>query len=229
MKRIGLIGGISWVATSAYYRQLNMEVARRLGGNASVDLVLRSLDFSEVLSHADNPERIARMMQDAADALVGAGAEILAVGSSTGHKFFSGAGQSAVAFLHIADVIRDYLYKNEIQRIGVLGTKFILNDGFLLDRVNADAAFDIMMPEGEDVSRLHGIIIDEIARQDVGAQSLEHLHRMVSSFEREGAAAVLLGSTELWYAFQDVTTSLPTIDTAEIHSKALIDLALAED
>ena len=226
MRRVGLIGGISWVATSAYYERLNLEVGRRLGGNASADLVIRSLNFAEVLAHAGTPAVIEEMMAEAVRTLVGAGARIIAVGSSTDHKFLGDLKQADVSFLHIADAVRGHLRAKRIRRLGILGTKYVLNDPFLTDRINIGGQFEFLKPEGRDIDRLHTLIIEEIAQQNVGKRSLRRLADMVSSFQEAGAEAVLLGSTELWYAFREIAVDLPVIDGAEVHSRAIVESAL---
>ncbi|MEM8987934.1 MAG: amino acid racemase [Pseudomonadota bacterium] len=227
MKRIGLIGGISWLGTAAYYETLNAEANKRLGGAASADIILRSFNFQDVLAHAAQAETVCAMMADAAHVLIQAGADVIAVGSSTGHMFLGEFEWQDVEFLHIADALRSHMKEVNFRKVGLLGTGHVLNSGFFAERFNPDGWFELLAPSADDIDVLNAVIMSELPQQAVGQSSSQRLASMISEFKKSNVDAVLLGSTELGYAFADAAVDIPLINSAEVHARAIMDAALA--
>src|SRR5687768_5148027 len=173
MKRIGLIGGMSWESTTLYYQLINTGVRARLGGHASADLVLRSLDFApiEVLQRAGDWVGLDAMMAQAALDVEAAGADIVLLCTNTMHRC-ADAIEAAIAipFLHIADPLEITLAELEIDSIGLLGTRYTMEQGFYRERLEA-AGIEVLVPEEPDRSEVHRIIYEELVLGQVEEKS----------------------------------------------------------
>jgi aspartate racemase len=229
VKRIGLIGGTSWVSTLDYYRLLNELTNRRLGKNHSAELLLRSFDFQPLLEMVDDVEAVEEILAEAAEQLVNAGAQLLALASNTGHKF---AGpledRDDVPLLHIGDAIRGSLLKNGAKRVGLIGTSFTMRDASLIGRLTSGGKVETVLPPPESFPQIDSVIFGELAKARFGDGANSLLKALVESLEAEGVDALLLACTELTFAFERMSYDLPIYDSTHIHCEALVNAALSE-
>ncbi|KKB11092.1 hypothetical protein VE25_15075 [Devosia geojensis] len=227
MRTIGLIGGMSWESSAHYYRILNEETARRLGGLHSAEVILHSVDFApiEAMQRADDWQAAGVRLAGVARGLVAAGAEVLGLATNTMHIVADEmtAGLDA-RFVHIADPTAEALLADGFGRVGLLGTRFTLEKPFYRERLNA-RGLDVLVPE-VDVTNLNGIIYDELCRGIVTEDSRRRYVSAIELLAARGAEAVILGCTEIGMLIDDSVSPLPVYDTTELHAKALVAAAL---
>jgi aspartate racemase len=235
MQRIGVIGGMSWYSTAEYYRVINERVQERLGGHHSADLLVHSLDFAEIRQcQIDGDwERAGKIMAASAAGLVGAGAHLVLLATNLMHKA-AGAIEDAIAaapvptgtvrFLHIADAVAQEAGRRGAQRIGLLGTRRVMEDGFYTERL-ARHGVDTVVPAAPTRARLDEIIFDELTVGEVRQASQALLRSAVDDLAADGAQAVALACTELELAITEA--EVPLIATARTHARAAADQALA--
>jgi aspartate racemase len=232
MKRIGVIGGMSWYSTAEYYRVINERVQERLGGHHSADLLVHSLDFDEIrqCQIEGDWERAGKVMATSAAGLVGAGAQLVVLATNLMHKA-AGAIEDAIAtlsvtvpFLHIADAVGQEAARLGARRIGLLGTRPVLEDGFYAERL-ARHGIDMLVPDAPTRLRLDAIIFDELTVGEVRPESQAALQAAAERLAADGAQAVALACTELELAI--TAAEVPLIATARTHALAAADLALA--
>lgn len=165
MKRIGLIGGTSWVSTLDYYRLLNEGVQQRLGGHHSADLVLRSLNFQPLIEQLQNYAAIETVFAEAARDLHRAGVELLGIASNTGHKFLRRIDEDALLpLVHIGDVVGDALKHDGVTRIGVLGTSMTLSDQVMLTKFSCNHTINLVVPAETQRAQLDALIFGGSSR-----------------------------------------------------------------
>ena len=227
MKTIGLIGGMSWESTALYYRILNQETARRLGGLHSAPVLLHSLDFApiEELQQAGKWDEAGKLLAAAARGLVAGGASVIGLASNTMHIV---AGQIedglGVPFIHIAEPTAAALIESGVRRVGLLGTRFTMEMLFYKDRLKA-RGLDVLVPDA-DVPALNAIIYDELCLGIVRDPSRQIFVDAISRLGNRGAEAVILGCTEIGMLIDQTSSTLPVFDTTELHAKALVAAAL---
>jgi aspartate racemase len=226
MKRIGVIGGMSWYSTAEYYRVINERVQVRRGGHHSADLLVHSLDFAEIRQcQIDGDwERAGKIMAASAAGLVGTGAELVVLATNLMHKAAAAIEDAvAVPFLHIADAVGREATRLGARRIGLLGTRPVLEDGFYAERL-ARHGVDVVVPDAPTRARLDDIIFGELTVGDLRPESQDELRNAVDALASDGAQAVALACTELELAV--TTAAVPLIATARTHARAAADLAL---
>jgi aspartate racemase len=229
VERIGVIGGMSWYSTAEYYRVINERVQERLGGHHSADLLVHSLDFEEIRRCQVEAgwDRAGKIMAASAAGLVGAGAQRVVLATNLMHKA-AGAIEDGlpVPFLHIADSVAQEAARLGAQRIGLLGTSPVLEDGFYAERL-ARHGVDVLVPDAPTRERLDAIIFDELTVGEVRPQSRAELRAAVHGLTAAGAEAVALACTELELAVTAEDSLPPLIATARTHARHAADLALA--
>lgn len=224
MKRIGLIGGIGWVSTRDYYSVLNRHAASQRP-SGSCDLVLRSLDFADILARAEAGEDLGATMVDAARDLAAAGASVVAICSGTGHLYADRvAKQAGVELVHIADAAAIGLKAAGVERIGLAGTRRMLDDGGFATRLSA-AGIEVVLPSAESIAALDAAIFAELEHERVGAASRSALDGLQRDFVGRGVQDILLGCTELPFAVRAHPLRSRTWDAIELHCDALLDRA----
>jgi aspartate racemase len=225
MRLLGVLGGMSWTSTEAYYRGLNEGVAARLGGLHSARLVLHSVDFDPVAraQHAGDWDATAGILGEAAAGLAAAGAEALILATNTMHRVAGALEESAgIPLLHIADPTATALLAAGHRRVGLLATRFTMEEGFYIDRLR-DRGLDVVVPEAEDRTLVHRIIYDELVVDVVRAQSRATYREVVARLAAAGAEAVVLGCTEIGLLLRDGDTDVPLFDTTALHVAAGVD------
>ncbi len=228
MKTIGLIGGMSWESTAHYYRILNEETARRLGGLHSAPVIVHSVDFAPVaaMQSAGEWDAAGRQLNAVAKGLMGAGAEIIGLATNTMHVVADAITTGVdVPFVHIADPTADALLADGFDTVGLLGTRFTMEMGFYKDRLSA-RGLTPLVPE-IDRTNLNGIIYEELCKGIVHEESRRVYVTAIERLAAAGAQAVILGCTEIGMLIDDSVSPLPTYDTTDLHARALVELALA--
>lgn len=229
MKLIGLIGGMSWESTESYYRLINQAVKARLGGLHSARLVLYSVDFHEieVLQRAGDWDTAGRLLADAARSLQAAGAEAIVLCTNTMHKVAAAIEATvAVPLLHIADATAAAIVAAGHTRVGLLGTRFTMEEAFYRDRLIDRHDLDVLVPaaaEREDVNR---IIYQELCLGVIREESRARYREVISNLVAAGAQAIILGCTEISLLVSAADASVPLFDTTALHARAAVDFAL---
>ena len=228
MKRIGLIGGMSWESTAIYYRLMNEAVRARVGGHASADIVLRSLDFGpiEALQRGGDWAGLEAAMAQAAQDVEAAGADFLLLCTNTMHRC-ADAIEAAVSIplLHIADPLEMALVEMEIETVGLLGTRYTMEQSFYRDRLQA-AEIEVMVPEEPDRSEVHRIIFEELVVGRMEEKSRTRLREVMEQLAGDGADAIVLGCTEIGLLVRQDDALVPILDTTVLHALAAVTMAL---
>ena len=229
MKTLGIIGGMSPESTALYYRIINREVNRRLGGNHSADIVMHSVDFEEFvrLQKSGDWEAAGALLAASATKLEGAGAQLLLVATNTMHKVAPAIERATtVPLLHVVDATATAIQRQGLQRVGLLGTIFTMSDGFYTERMAAQGIQTIVpaKPEQAETSR---IIFEQLCLGRVEPESVQYLQQVITGLKEQGAQGVILGCTELCLAVDEDKTPLPVFDSTTIHALAAVEAVLA--
>jgi aspartate racemase len=229
VKIIGLIGGMSWESTVPYYSQINEAVKQRLGGLHSAKIVLYSVDFHDVekLQHAGDWDAAGAIMADAARSLQAAGAEFLVLCTNTMHKVASSI-ESAVAIplLHIADPTAARIQQAGHSTVGLIGTRFTMEQAFYRDRLVERHGLQVIVPPPEDRETIHRIIYEELCLGVVKDESRSVYRRVMAGLAAQGAQAIILGCTEISLLVSQRDCEVPLFDTTAIHAHAAAEEAL---
>jgi len=229
IKTIGLLGGMSWESTQTYYRLLNENVKSALGGLHSARVILYSVDFAEIetLQHQGNWEETARILTAAACAVEAAGADVLLIGTNTMHKVAPQIEAAiAIPLLHIADATARVLLNDQVHRVGLLGTRFTMEQAFYRERLEA-LGIDVLIPDDAQREIVHRVIYEELCQGVISAASKEQYLAVVEDLSRRGAQGVIMGCTEIGLLIQQTDTAIPLYDTTHIHAAQAVDFALA--
>lgn len=230
MKTIGLIGGMSWESTVPYYRQINDTVKAQLGGLHSAKLVLVSLDFHEVevLQRAGDWDAAGALMARAAQSLAAAGADMVVLCTNTMHKVAHHI-EAAVSMplLHIADPTAVALKQAGVHRVGLLGTRFTMEQAFYRDRLSEQHGLQVITPDTDQRESVHRIIYEELCLGNIRPESREVYRQVMASLVAQGAQAIILGCTEISLLVDDQDSTVPLFDTTSLHARAVALYALA--
>ena len=228
MMRIGLIGGMSWESTAIYYRLLNQEVHARLGGHASADIVMRSLDFApiEALQGAGDWVGLDAMMAQAAQDVEAGGADLLLLCTNTMHRCADAIeGAISIPLLHIAEPLETALEEMGVETVGLLGTRYVMEQGFYRERLE-DAGIEMIVPDEPDRREVHRIIFEELVLGRIEERSREAYRDIMRRLVENDAQAIVLGCTEIGLLVGDDDAPVPVLDTAVLHARAAVELAL---
>jgi aspartate racemase len=231
MRKLGLIGGLSWVSTAMYYEQINKGVARQLGGLSSAPLLLESLDFAPVaeLQSTGAWDELGALMAASARRLVDAGAEGLLLCSNTMHKVYEAVAAAVpVSVLHIGDVTAEKLTADGVKRAGLIGTRYTMGESFYRDRLE-EKGIAVSVPDPATAQEIDRIIFEELAKGNVTRQSERRLKTCLTEMGKARQQAVILGCTELVMLVDPGANVLPVYDTTALHAKAAVDWILDGD
>jgi len=230
MKTIGLIGGMSWESTVPYYRIINEAVAGRLGGLHSAQIVMVSVDFAPLaaLMQAGDWPALGRVLCQAARKIERAGANCLVICTNTMHKV-AGDVQAAIGIplIHIADVTAQAVLAAGIGTVGLLGTRFTMEDDFYVARLAQTHGLAVLVPGAEDRELVHRVIFEELCLGKVTGASRQAFARIIGEMAGRGAEGVILGCTELAMLADPAASAIPLFDTTQIHARSAADWALA--
>lgn len=229
MKTIGLLGGMSWESTETYYRLINQKVRKELGGHHSAKILLYSVDFDEIekLQHQGDWDATARILSDAALSLQKGGADFLVVCTNTMHKVVPQIKESIqIPILHIGDAIGQKAIELGVKNLGLLGTRFTMEQPFLTDYLSNEYGLDVIVPNVEQMQDIHEIIFDELCHGKVVESSKDRFKEIILDLNKRGATAVTLACTEIGMLIKDTDTEVPLLDTTQLHAEKAVDWAL---
>ena len=232
MKCIGLLGGMSWESTVSYYQALNRGMRAKLGGLHSARVLLNSVDFAAIerLQHAGDWPATARLLAAEARKLQDGGADFLLIGTNTMHKVAPEIEAAIdIPLLHIADSTAAKLRADGITRVGLLGTRFTMEQDFYKGRLQEKFGLEVLVPGEAQRERVHRIIYDELCLGDIRDASRAEYLAIIAGLAAAGAEAVILGCTEIALLVGDARAAVPLYDTTAIHAEAAVALALASD
>jgi aspartate racemase len=229
MRTTGLLGGMSWESTVPYFQVLNREVGRRLGGLHSARIILLSVDFQEVeaLQHQARWAELGQMLAREARIIEEAGADFLVLCTNTMH-LVAPAIEAAVQIplLHIADATAHRIREAGLTRVGLLGTRFTMEEPFYRERLQERHGLVVNVPPAEDRKLIHRVIYEELVLGRIHAESRSEYQRIVRDLVADGAQGVILGCTEIGLLLRPEDTETLLFDTALIHAEAAADFAL---
>lgn len=223
MKTIGLIGGMSWESTIPYYRHINETIRDRLGGLHSARLLLYSVDFHDIeaLQRAGDWEAAGTVLAAAARALTVAGADFLVLCTNTMHRVAPAIEAAVpVPLLHIADPTADAIRALGIRRVGLLGTRFTMEQDFYRRRLEDQHGLEVIIPAEADRIALHWIIFEELCLGRILAESRTRVRAIMAALVGDGAQAIILGCTEISLLISSDDAAVPLIDTTALHARA---------
>ncbi|MHB1833673.1 MAG: aspartate/glutamate racemase family protein [Solirubrobacteraceae bacterium] len=229
MRRIGLLGGMSWHSSLVYYRILNEEVQSELGGLHSCDCILRSVDFAaiESLQRAQRWDDLGALLSHEAQRLVAAGAELLILCTNTLHRVADAIVAAVdVPFIHIADACGDALRDHGVRTVGLLATSYTVEDGAYIRRLRERHGLEVVTPAKRDQDRVHRIIFEELCTGVISESSRDCFRRVMRSLATDGAGAILLGCTEIALLVRDVDAPVPIFDSTRLHAAEAVRTAL---
>jgi aspartate racemase len=232
MKTIGLIGGMSWESTVPYYRIINETVRDRLGGLHSAKLVLLSVDFHEVerLQSTGDWAGAGRMLAQAGHSLELAGADFLVLCTNTMHKVASTIEKAvAIPLFHIADPTATEIKRSGFKKVGLLGTRFTMEQDFYRSRLQSHHGISVLVPEKTDREIIHRVIYEELCLGKVVDASRIQFRRVIEDLVDYGAEAIILGCTEISMLVQRSDSPVPLFDTTSIHACKAAEWAMAPD
>lgn len=231
MKTIGLIGGMSWESSIEYYRIINQEAKKRLGGLHSAECVMFSFDFAEIeaLQMADDWETATQRMIQAAQQVERGGGECIVICTNTMHKM-ADAVQDAIdiPLIHIADATAQVVKSDAIETIGLLGTRFTMEEDFYKGRMIDKFGLNVLIPDDDGRDSVHRIIYDELVVGDIKDESRQQYQAIIEDLKREGAEGVILGCTEIGLLIKPEHSVIPVYDTTYLHAVAAVDWALQD-
>ena len=231
MKTIGMIGGMSWESSLEYYRIINEAVKQQLGGLHSAKSVLVSVDFAEieVLQREDRWQDATRVMIEAARAVQAGGADFLIICTNTMHKMADEVQESiSIPLLHIADPTAEAIQAQGLQKVGLLGTRFTMEQDFYRSRLVEKYGLDVLLPDRADREIVHRVIYDELVLGKIVPASQTEYLRILAGLAEAGAGGVILGCTEIGLLISQEDSSLPLFDTTRIHALAAVRYALQD-
>ncbi len=231
MKTIGLIGGMSWESTVPYYQVINRVIGKRLGGLHSAKVALYSVDFDEIeiLQREGRWEESGEILADAARAVRLAGADFIVLCTNTMHKVAPQIEAAVdVPLLHIADATAERVKAAGLTRVGLLGTRFTMEEDFYRGRLESRHGLSVLTPPEDERALVHGVIYGELCLGSVRGESRRAFRQIVENLAARGAQGAILGCTEIGLLLRPEDAPIPLFDTASIHAEAAADYALED-
>jgi aspartate racemase len=228
MKTLGLIGGMSWESTVPYYRQINQHINQRLGGLHSAKIILYSVDFQQIeaLQRSGDWQQAGQLLAEAAQALQRAGAEGLVLCTNTMHKVAAAISSATpLPLLHIADATAQQIRQQGLSRIGLLGTRFTMEQDFYKARLMAQG-IEVLIPDQAARELVHQVIYQELCLGQIKPASRFAYQQIIADLVTQGAQGVILGCTEIGLLVQPEDAAVPLFDTTAIHARTAADWML---
>lgn len=230
MKKIGLIGGMSWESTLLYYKLINEKTKELLGGFHSAKCIIESVDFAEIAKcQAKNDwKSLDQMMIDKAKILEAAGAEIILICANTMHLCVGAVEtEIAIPILHIAEVTATNIKAKQLDKIALLGTKFTMEKDFF-SNILEDNGISVLLPNANDRNKIHDIIYTELVDGKINDDSRNEYIRIINDLKKQGAQGVILGCTEIPLLIKKDHVDLPLFNTTQIHAEEAVRLAIGQ-
>ncbi|WP_395690836.1 aspartate/glutamate racemase family protein [Nocardioides sp.] len=229
MQTIGLVGGMSWESSAAYYQALNQGVEQRRGGFSSARTVMTSVDFAEVtsLQEQERWDDVAEVLATAARGVQAGGADFLLLCTTTFHRVADQVADAVgIPLLHLADVVADACRAQGVEQVGFLGTTFAMSRSFFTDRI-ASHGLTVHVPATEHHETLNRVIYDELVHGKVLDSSRRTVVSLIDELWDAGAGGVILGCTELELLVRQADADIPVFPCTTLHVEAALDRALA--
>lgn len=231
MKTIGLLGGMSWESTSNYYAAINRGIQQKLGGLHSARVAMVSVDFADIETLQANAQwdEAGDSLARAAQQVEAAGADFLLICTNTMHKVANRiAAHINIPLLHIADATGQVLVEQGIRRIGLLGTRFTMEQAFYRERLEQGFELEVMVPDDSARETVHRIIYEELCLGQIKDASRTAYLKIIDDLAAQGAEGVILGCTEIAMLVKAEHTSVRCFDTTALHAEAAVNLALSQ-
>ena len=228
MKTIGMIGGMSWESSIEYYRIVNQTVKEKLGGLHSAKSVMYSVDFAEIetLQREGRWDQATQAMITAARHVESGGADFVVICTNTMHKMADDVEAAiGIPLLHIADATAEAIKARGLSKIGLLGTKFTMEEDFYRGRLVEHHGLNVLIPETEDREVAHRVIYDELVLGNIKSESREVYKKIIEKLIAAGAQGIILGCTEIGLLVKDEDSSIPLFDTTYIHAVSAVEYA----
>ncbi|MBS4059991.1 MAG: aspartate/glutamate racemase family protein [Bacteroidetes bacterium] len=229
MKTIGMIAGMSWESSLEYYRLVNEGVKAGLGGLHSAKCVLISVDFAEieVLQREGRWDEATQAMIDVARQVQAGGADFLLICTNTMHKMAEEVQASIdIPLLHIADAAAEAIKARGLRKVGLLGTRFTMEENFYRGRLAEKYGLEVLIPTDADRAIVHRVIYEELVLGTIVPASKVEYQRIIESLINQGAEGIILGCTEIGLLIKDEDSRVPLFDTTRIHTLAAVEMAL---
>lgn len=229
MKTIGLIGGMSWESSLEYYRIINQTVKLKLGGFHSAECLMYSVDFEkiEVLQHQNKWDELADIMVQAAEKLKNGGADFIVICTNTMHKLVGDIeDRVGIKVLHIAEVTGEKIIQRGIRQVGLLGTKFTMEQDFYKKILKEKYDIDVVIPDVNEREAVHEIIYNELCKGILNNASKEKYQKIISHLALNGAEGIVLGCTEIPLLIKQEDVKIPVFDTTTIHAISAVEFAM---
>lgn len=220
---------MSWESTASYYKALNEGVKSRLGGLHSAKICLYSVDFDEIekLQHQGKWSETALILSEAAKSVELGGADFLMICTNTMHKVVPEIeSQISIPILHIADATAESLVQDGVTKVGLLGTRFTMEQDFYKGRISEKFGIDVVVPTADEQTVVHDIIYQELCLGEIKTESRDRYLKIIANLHAQGAQAVILGCTEIALLVKQSDTTVPLYDTTEIHAAHGVEWAL---
>ena len=229
MKVIGLIGGMSWESSAAYYRIINETVRDRLGPLYSAKSLMYTVNFHEIeaMQHAGRWDEAAEVLVDAAKRLERGGADCIVICTNTMHKLAEQVEAAVnLPLIHIADATAQRVQAQKLKKVGLLGTAFTMEQDFYKGRLTEKFGLEVVVPEASDRQIVHRIIYDELCQGEVLSASKAQYVSIINELTERGAEGIILGCTEIMLLVGQSDSPVPVFDTTTLHARAAVDFAL---
>jgi len=229
LKTIGLIGGMSWESSLEYYRIINETAKLKLGGLHSAQCVMYSVDFQEIvlLQHQNKWEELTNIMINVAEKLKSSGADFIIICTNTMHKMASDIeNKVGIKVLHIAEVTGEKIIQKGIRKVGLLGTKFTMEQDFYKGVLKEKFNIDVVIPDENEREIVHEIIYNELCKGIINEDSKEKYKKIISNLALRGAEGIILGCTEIPLLIKQEDVNIPVFDTTTIHAISAFEFAL---
>ena len=229
MRKIGLIGGISWVSTSDYYTLINKGINEKLGGLNFSECLIYSFNYADIKKNndANDWDSTFNMLLKAAEVLKSGGAEAILLCANTMHLIADRLQQAIdIPLIHIAEETAIEIQKKEIKKVGLLGTKFTMELDFFKDKL-AEKGIETIIPNSEaDKDFIHYTIFEELGRGIATEETKKRYLEIANELIKNGAEGIILGCTEIPFVIKEGDLNVPIFDTTLIHTQAAINFQL---
>jgi aspartate racemase len=232
MKTIGMLGGMSWESTTSYYQAVNEGIKEKLGGFHSAEICMYSVDFADIeeLQRQGNWQAAGEALGRAAQRVEAGGADFLVICTNTMHKVVPDIEKAvSIPVLHIADATAEKLLADKIKRVGLLGTRFTMEQDFYKGRLAEKFGIEVLIPEPEEREIIHNVIYSELCLGKVKERSRRQYLQIIDALRQRGAEAVILGCTEIALLVRQEDTPVRLYDTTALHAEKAVELAMAEE
>lgn len=225
MKKIGLVGGISWTSTLDYYKYINEGINQRLGGLSSAECLIYSLNFSDVQNKGWTNSF--DLIYNACTNLASSDVDAIVLGANTAHLFADEIQSKInIPIIHIAEATAKEIKKEKLSKVGLLGTKFTMEMDFYKNKLKENNIETIIPSEKKDIEEIQHIVKNELGKGIVTSQSKLKFRRYANDLIEQGAEGIILGCTEIPMLIEQNDFEFPVFDTTKIHVKNIIDFAL---